>query len=225
MTLWPTSERFNAKGVPAVSYPLNKTCAHPECSEPADDAHHIFRRSGALGQQTSWFVVLMNEKDEFEHEQPLPHVVGLCRKHHDQITDNQAWIKFEGGIFLWYDRVGGEEAVCANHFRLVGPLNPQPGSQAGKPKRKRHTGEARRQRTTISIKVPCDTEDGGAVWDETMEQVKEKLILAGLYGETDRIPVYEALIAALRDWLNTPDVSIVAENKTPLMPISLREFS
>lgn len=69
--------------------------------------------------------------------------------------------------------------------------------------RKRFEGEARRKRTTISVKVPNDTEDGGAIWDETLEDVKVKLVREGLYEEDARIPAYEALIAALRDWLSS----------------------
>lgn len=72
-----------------------------------------------------------------------------------------------------------------------------------KPKRQRLAGEERRKRKTISLKVPKDTEDGAAVWDETLERVKERLVAMDLYSEDDQIPAYEALIAALNDWLNS----------------------
>lgn len=68
--------------------------------------------------------------------------------------------------------------------------------------RKRLDGEARRKRRTISVKVPNDTENGGELWDETVEQVKARLVEEGLYSGDDNIPVYEALMAALRDWLD-----------------------
>lgn len=71
-----------------------------------------------------------------------------------------------------------------------------------KPKRKKFEGEERRQRRTISIKVPNDQEDGGAIWDETLRDVKAALVGLGLYDNPEKIPAYEALIAALRDWLN-----------------------
>jgi hypothetical protein len=47
-----------------------------------------------------------------------------------------------------------------------------------------------------------DTENGGEVWDETLHDVKRALVGLGLYESAERIPAYEAVIAALRDWLN-----------------------
>jgi hypothetical protein len=81
--------------------------------------------------------------------------------------------------------------------------------KAGKPKRKRFKGEARRQRRTISIAVPQDAqEDGGEVWDELLGdgkddrpygRVRAKLDALGVDG--DRSPYY-VLVDALNDWLN-----------------------
>ena len=149
--------------------------------------------------------------DEFDVASRIfPHVTGLCRAHHDAVESHDAWIKLEDGEFVWYDRMEGayefgqgDPITMEQKWSRVGPLNPQPGSREGKPKRKRLKGQARRQRKTISIKVPNDTEDGGAVWDELLDRVKERLIAAGLYDEADTIPVYEALVAALNDWLNS----------------------
>lgn len=76
------------------------------------------------------------------------------------------------------------------------------GVEIKAPKRRKLQGEARRKRRTISLRVPDDTEDGGAIWDETLEETKAKLVRAGLYEEGDTIPNYEAVIAGLRDWLN-----------------------
>jgi hypothetical protein len=57
--------------------------------------------------------------------------------------------------------------------------------------RKRFKGEARRTRSTISLKVPKDAdEDGAAVFDELIEQARE------LLGEPDK-PIYYILVAAL----------------------------
>lgn len=72
-----------------------------------------------------------------------------------------------------------------------------------KPRRKRLAGEERRKRRTISVKVPNDQENGGEVYDETLEEVKAKLVRLGLYEEDAQIPAYEATIAAWRDWLNS----------------------
>ena len=71
-----------------------------------------------------------------------------------------------------------------------------------KPKRKNFEkgSQERRQRKRITVAVPADRENGGEVWDEILELVKAKLVRLGLYSEDDKIPQYEALIAALYDW-------------------------
>lgn len=199
MTPLKPIENYRVKGVMSDRYPLNKISAHPESSEPATDAHHCFPRS-QIGND-SWFVEI--EEDNGQITLPIPHVVGLSREEHERIERHDAWIKLEDGVWNWYDR----QVPCLDGevWILVGPLNPQPGSVEGKPKtRKRFKGDERRKRRTISIRVPNDTENGGEIWDKLLEEVFDRLIDAGLYDEGSRIPVYEALVAALRDWLNEP---------------------
>ena len=72
-----------------------------------------------------------------------------------------------------------------------------------KPKRKNFEkgSEERRKRKRITVAVPADRENGGEVWDEIIGLVHEKLVRLGLYGETDKIPTYESIIAALYDWV------------------------
>lgn len=72
-----------------------------------------------------------------------------------------------------------------------------------KPKRKKLDTAERRKRRRISIAVPNDTEDGGAIWDETISEVKRRLVALDLYDDVTTIPNYEAVIAGLRDWLNS----------------------
>ena len=67
----------------------------------------------------------------------------------------------------------------------------------------RFKGEARRTRRVIAVRVPDDWEDGGAVWDETLEQVKRELVVDELYEDEERIPNYEAVVAAMRDYIDT----------------------
>ncbi len=85
------------------------------------------------------------------------------------------------------------------------------GFELEKPKRKNFEkgSEERRKRTRITVAVPMDTENGGEVWDETLHEVKRALVGLGLYESAERIPAYEAVIAALRDWLN--DLVYVAD--------------
>jgi len=200
MTALKPIENRKVRGVPSTKYPLNDKCAHPECSEPTADPHHAFPRS-QIGN-SSWFVeIIEGPESKPVTKVTIPHVTGLCREHHDQAEDHRAWIKLEDGVFNWYDR---RKLPKMTVWDLVGPLNPQPGSREGKAKRKRFKGEARRKRRTVSIRVPDDTENGGEVWDLTMELVKERLVIMELYEADAKIPDFEAIIAGLTDWLNTP---------------------
>ena len=154
MTALKPSEDRNVCGVASVRYPLNSVCAHPECGEPAGSAHHCYPRS-QIGN-ASWFVAFgrsPSKRDTLVTKDAIPHVVGLCGDgttgHHGDLEDHRAWIKLEDGVFVWYDRDG-------EGWVRVGPLNPQPGSREGSPKRRRRssTPEERRARRVYSIRTP-----------------------------------------------------------------------
>ncbi len=154
--------------------------------------HHIFPRS--LTRSSSYFVEITDGPvDDHQRTVVIPHAVGLCGSgttgHHGDVEEHRAWIKLEDGVYVWYDR-GGEEKkqgwLDDPEYRpldfvnatwdSLGPLNPQPGSVEGKPKRKRFKGEARRKRKTISIRVPDDAgEDGAALLDEAVEELEKKI--------------------------------------------------
>jgi hypothetical protein len=70
-----------------------------------------------------------------------------------------------------------------------------------KPKRRKLDTQERRQRKRITVAVPNDTEDGGAVWDDMLALVKQKLVELGLYESDAKIPNYEALIACMYAWV------------------------
>lgn len=209
MTALKPLETLRVTGQPTGVYECNKACAHPDCVEPVPDkGHHIFPRS-QIGNGL-YFVQAWDEdgKEMFPH--PIPHVTGLCRAHHDAVERHGAWIKLEEDGFVWYDRALVDELLSERRgnqyeemWRRIGPLDPQPGGRekAHKPKRKRTQGEARRKRRTISVKVPADTEDGGALWDEMLGHIRDRLVRLGRYGESDHIPVYEALMLVFYDWL------------------------
>lgn len=129
---------------------------------------------------------------------PVPHCIGLCRHHHDMCEEGLAWIFLDHGEYVWNERHDG-----TGDFEWIGELNPQPGATKSKRKRKKLSTEERRKRVNVTVRVPADKEDGGAVWDETQERIKEKLVAMDLYSENDEIPNYEAWIAAANDWLNT----------------------
>lgn len=149
-------ENRRVRGVASERYPLNDKCAHLECSEPAADPHHIFPRS-AIGND-SWFVEIETgaEHPEFTPGKDLvtPHVSGLCRKHHDDVEEHRAWIKLEEGMFVWYDRDREDFPGKPDTWERIGPLNPQPGSREGKPKRKPR-GQAREGKSeTWTLRAP-----------------------------------------------------------------------
>lgn len=203
MTAIKPIDNRNVHSVASERYPLNKKCSHPECNEPAVDPHHAFPRSLIKGD--SWFVQIDLADGEYI---VIPHVTGACRAHHDDYEARRLWLRWnveDDGLWtVWYTNDGKDgNHGSAAAWGEVGPLNPQPGSVEGKPKRPRFKGEARRKRKTISIRVPDDSENGADLWDELVEYTKARLVREGLYEEGATIPNYEALFAALTDWRNS----------------------
>ncbi len=163
------------KFVPSTRYPLNKVCAHPECDREDVTAHHIFGR-GKGEHSDSWFVLLpLNGGDGAYGKKPIPGVVGLCGDgttgHHGDCESHAAWIKYEDGVFVWYDyapRDAAEGTPFAGGVYLdeawerLGPLDPQPfnwGDRKKKPK-KRKQGDEKRKTRTKTFRFPDDVEDG-----------------------------------------------------------------
>lgn len=205
--LKPITNRL-VRSVPSERYPLNAISAHPTSTEPATDPHHIFPRSQIKGD--SWFVEITEPGVEPGVDEDIkiviPHVTGLTREEHRQVEEHEAWIKLEGGVFNWYDRVtsqfdGTGASIVGTEWELVGPLNPQPGAGQGKPKRKKFQGEARRKRITVSVKVPQDDqEDGAGIWDDTIDAAREKLLRVEFTDKED-YPPYNVIVAGLQDWI------------------------
>lgn len=176
------------RGVASERYPINGICAHPSCTEPTADPHHCWPRS-AIGND-SWFVEFVEPL--IGDRRVMPHVAGLCRAHHDDVEEHRAWIRMEGNdTFVWYDRdeLGRVADPEYDGWVIVGPLNPQPGSREGKPKRRPFKGEQRRQRLTITLRVPKDSEeDGAGLLDDLHRQVEERL------GHERPRPIYYSII-------------------------------
>ena len=157
MTLSPSESR-DVRGVTATRYRLPKLCSHPFCHTGGEniEAHHLYRRSQIVGD--SWFVSI-------EGGDPIPHVVGLCPDHHRQVTDNQAWIKNEHGMFIWYDENGTNDDGT-KHWDVVGSLSPQPAAQVKqvqhteqKPAKPKTEKSERRPSQVLSIRCPKDAAD------------------------------------------------------------------
>lgn len=167
MTALKPVDTRDVVAVASERYPVNTKCAHPECSEPAT-VHHAFPRSQT--KSDSYFVSI-------EGGEPIPHAVGLCGSgttgHHGDVEEHRAWIRYEDGVWNWYERERTwSEETCTEHdgWKLLGPLNPQPGSVEAKPKRRKFTGEAKRKRANWQVKVPADHEDGAGILDDGFER-------------------------------------------------------
>ena len=186
MTALPPLETRRVLGVDAAVYSANRICAHPECAEPVPDrGHHIFPRSQITNGK--YFVQAWDAdgKEMFAH--PIPHVTGLCREHHDAVERHEAWIKYEDGEFVWYDRCEGDDGSGTLHFSEVfsfendgvhgvwrrrGPLDPQPAGRekTRKPKRKRLKGDDLAKRKTVTIKLPEGVD--GQDWEELLAEAE-----------------------------------------------------
>jgi hypothetical protein len=180
MTALKPTESSQVRGVTASRYRLNDECAHPGCKDHTADPHHIFPRSQVASD--SWFVTI-------EGSDPVPHVTGLCREHHDDLEEHRAWVKLEEGVYNWYIRMGED-------WLFRGKLNPQPPAYDPRPKRDekrpRKTGEDRAQRKTITLRVPTGApEDGAGLLDEAIAQAEERL------GYEKPRPPYYTLMDAL----------------------------
>lgn len=208
MTALPPIEGRLIRGVSSQRHPLNDTCSHPDCSEPAVDPHHIFPRS-SIGND-SWFVEI-----EYEGNFPggkdvcvIPHVTGLCRAHHDDVEEHRAWIKLEDGKFVWYDQTNEDHLNSqgnGNVWQELGAIDPQPaGREKAHKKRKKFQGQKRRERKTISIRVPNDAgEDGAGLLEDAIASVDERL------GFEEARPPYFTLMDALSHViLNTDETDV-----------------
>lgn len=221
MTAIKPIENRRVVAVAAETYPVNAVCAHPDCTEPSDDPHHAFPRSAIGGD--SYFVSITF--DTYEEavavlgknpaitevigvgfvSTPIPHAVGGCRAHHEQLESRIAKLVLADGVWTWWEGNDGHDGNrgAAATMVEVGELNPQPGAGKGKRKRKKLNTAERRKRKIITVRVPADSEDGSAIWDETQERIKKKLVEMELYDEHDTIPAYEAWVAGANDWLNS----------------------
>lgn len=147
-------------GIWSKTYLPNLICAHPECDKAVESIHHIFGRPPGEASD-SWFVrlVLVDEDGTQHIETPLPHATGLCGHgttgHHGDVEEHRAWIRYQDGVYNWYEyRV--TEGALDDEWAYLGPLNPQPGAREAKPKPHHpKDGETKkRKQHSFSVKLP-----------------------------------------------------------------------
>lgn len=195
MTALNPKKGLEPEGVAVTRYPLNTMCAIPDCEEPVESAHHIWGRPPGE-HSDSWWTKLVDVEDGAERV--VAGVTGLCgdgtRGCHGDLEEHRLWIKYEDGKYIVYKRgvIEHPDGDMEDTWVKVAPLEPQPGLQEKK-KRRKFSGEARRKRKTISVKVPQDEqEDGAGLWEDAISQVEE-IVRPG----TDGRPPYYTIMDAL----------------------------
>jgi len=194
-----------ARGIGGNRYKVGPRCANPGCSNWADHAHHIFRRSLLAGDYPYVEVAGVT----------YGNLTGLCHRCHDAVTGRVGGhsnaIRLEDGVFVWC-----EVETLSDHllrFRPLGPLEPQPPTPdltvesrapesehcpfCGQPRRRRESAgpaQPRRRRKNWTVAVPADSEDGAAILDAFVDDIAV-LLGAGAWHERNRR--YWALVHAL----------------------------
>lgn len=176
MTLDPARdvEKVAVEG-PAVD--ISEICVVPGCVTRSVDRHHLFRRS-LLGKPADWVEVRSMQTGEVIAR--LVNIAGICRLHHDRVTDNKARVGWDLETRLWvWDEMDGAEAL---------PLEPQPGEThlevedgkkcptCGRVKRGKRTPsekkEPARKREVVGIRVPKDHENGAQILEDTLTEAR-----------------------------------------------------
>ena len=224
MTLLP-SQSWDVEPVEGERYQLPERCQAPGCKRYPDHSHHLWRRSFLVGRKRQpgfsggdfWWVRVPTGE-------VVKNVIGLCLHHHEDVTENRAWIKWlEGSEFAWH-----ELRSTDNKWQQTGALSlPAPaetplsghaseGREAercptcGKLKTRAHVEHEpgpKRPRKSWTIKVPDDTEDGAAVLDELVEGCA---MILGREEYTSQLKRYYIVVEALAFLLQNSSLVEVA---------------
>jgi hypothetical protein len=159
-----------------VTYKVGPICSVPECSRLADHSHHIWRRSFVIGDKPwvrLWDGTITGN------------LTGLCWRHHNEVTEGEAIIRWTGTVFVWdsTDKTGWLLSPQPPIFStlsesdktppdFLGPDSPHehvgPGAVEKCPAckralpRERKPQEGKRPRKAWSVSVPVDERENGA---------------------------------------------------------------
>lgn len=191
--LHPLADKSKVRGVVASRYPINAVCAHPLCDKPTESRHHVFAAS-KIGNR-AWFVVIGDEakvttigdKGTLLSGDAIPHVVGLCGSgstgHHGDAEEHRAWIKYDDGIFTWWERTTPETPAGGSYgpeeWKEVGPLDPQPGARIKhlRPKKRDRRSDGQpRARSRYTFAIPVDEQENGAdLIDQALDDLEARI--------------------------------------------------
>ena len=209
MTLAPLVDP-SVHGVEGRPIVVEERCAAPNCTETAQERHHLWPRSFLRGQPVEWVSV---------QEQVIPNAVGLCRPHHREVTGTRghlAHIRWNTKLKLMEWWVNESTRQNEPNWVSRGPLRYQPlhqlqpapsrgtrevcvgcGRPTPSPRPSMPPGERRRVKTW-SIAVPDDTEEGAEVLDTYIEDIG---MLMGYHDIKPRLLRYHVLVPVL-EWVN-----------------------
>jgi hypothetical protein len=164
-------------------YKVKPMCAHPSCSKFVDHVHHVVRRS-FIGGDVAWV--------KYDGKYIVGNLVGLCWKHHEEITLNQkvitwdknhqdlVWcrirsdgdLEYEGTLFPQPPIHGHAHEEETGEPAIIGPgsTNICPGCHRPVPKKKEpgEKKEEAKRRKSWNVTVPADTEEDGALVLDTL---------------------------------------------------------
>lgn len=199
MTRFPTETR-QIEGIEGPAYEIMGECACPGCDKPGAERHHLFSR-GLMGGAYDW--VRLPDGTE------IANLVGLCNKHHRQVTENRVHITLHDGVFNWgKDGPLSYQPPCLDGEREVvdtvpGTENTRPVCVTCKrpmprPKIEGEKKEEKKPRSTWAVAVPIDQRENGAeVLDGLVAAAEEKMDQYGLnWGHGNRV-MYFKLVTAL----------------------------
>jgi len=194
MTALKPVESRKVRGVASTRYPIGTICSHPECDRTDVTAHHIFPRS-MIGNSSWWVEIDAPEIHRHDNisKKAVPHVVPLCGHgtdgHHGDVEEHRAWIKYEDGQFVWYERDGEE-------WNDLGVLDPQPLVPAPKKRRRKNLkGDERKEHPKVSLHFP--TVDDKLAFLDALDQLNERWS-----GDEKRSKGFLALLSAQYTLLN-----------------------
>jgi hypothetical protein len=173
-------------------YAWRGPCRVPACELAATDGHHVVPR-GRLGGPALWIAV---------DGVVAPNVAGVCRFHHELVTERPELIRWDGERWRWEPSgeplrplAGAEAAAGTRCCPACGQRLPRPNPYGDRRARLAAGKAPRAPRRRWSIAVPAEAaEDGTEVLDTLVAEVAE---LMGMPEPDAGSARYYALAAAL----------------------------